>query len=574
MAAGETKVSLMTYLASVPDDAKIYVVVPGDTTPYYTTKAALFDGVVGGGVVSVNGNLVNNADPENPVINIPSLSQLLYSGGDRSLYAADLTGFTTFDIDYNLKGSALIIDTADSDITFLVKTGSAPNYVDGMEYIITNLTDYVLTFVADTGVTLDAESLVIPKNATAHVRFIQDTFNSRNIGHFAITYEFGELPSISVDSVPTDGSANAVSSNGVFDALANKADLVSGFVPSSQLPAYVDDILDGYYVNSSQFDDESFVPYTPARGKIYVDLNTNTQYRWTGTSYIQITNGAIASTSDVPEGSNLYFTAARVLATVLTGISFATGGAIVSTDTVLQAFGKIQKQINDLGSTYQALSTKDATGGYVGMTLFKINFKNAANTFTSFFTNSNTAARTYTFQDRNGTIADDTDISGLQSQLNNKVKIVIHDATTTTGINSTTSETIISSNLILANTFAATDVMNLVLLKLKSNGSGGTINYKVYVNTANSLSGAVQIATVIQSNTSMVTSTIGPKSYTFSGGNLEGLFGTSNDVGVLSTTALGSTTLNPAANFYIIVTGQLGTLNTNNARQTLLYITN
>jgi hypothetical protein len=54
---------------------------------------------------------------------------------------------------------------------------------------------------------------------------------------------------------------------------------------------------------------------------------------------------------------------------------------------------------------------KDATGGYAGLTLFKINFKNAANTFTSFFTNSNTAARTYTFQDRDGTIADNTDLA-------------------------------------------------------------------------------------------------------------------------------------------------------------------
>lgn len=57
------------------------------------------------------------------------------------------------------------------------------------------------------------------------------------------------------------------------------------------------------------------------------------------------------------------------------------------------------------------VANKDATGGYAGLTLFKINFKNAANTFTSFFTNSNTAARTYTFQDRNGTIADDTDLA-------------------------------------------------------------------------------------------------------------------------------------------------------------------
>ena len=60
------------------------------------------------------------------------------------------------------------------------------------------------------------------------------------------------------------------------------------------------------------------------------------------------------------------------------------------------------------------LSTwKDVSGGLVGMTLYKINFKNVANTFTSFFTNSNTAARTYTFQDKDQTIAglDDTTLS-------------------------------------------------------------------------------------------------------------------------------------------------------------------
>lgn len=43
------------------------------------------------------------------------------------------------------------------------------------------------------------------------------------------------------------------------------------------------------------------------------------------------------------------------------------------------------------------------------MTLLKINFKNAADTFTSFFTNANTAVRTYTFQDKDGTVAMSSD---------------------------------------------------------------------------------------------------------------------------------------------------------------------
>jgi hypothetical protein len=66
---------------------------------------------------------------------------------------------------------------------------------------------------------------------------------------------------------------------------------------------------------------------------------------------------------------------------------------------------------NNIGYVPENVANKDATGGYAGLTLFKINFKNAANTFTSFFTNSNTAARTYTFQNRDGTIADDTDLA-------------------------------------------------------------------------------------------------------------------------------------------------------------------
>lgn len=60
---------------------------------------------------------------------------------------------------------------------------------------------------------------------------------------------------------------------------------------------------------------------------------------------------------------------------------------------------------------------KDTTGGYAGLTLFKINFKNVANTFTSFFTNTNTAARTYTFQNRDGTILDSTDLSTLNTSI-------------------------------------------------------------------------------------------------------------------------------------------------------------
>lgn len=119
----------------------------------------------------------------------------------------------------------------------------------------------------------------------------------------------------------------------------------SGKISSALLPSYVDDVI--------EVTNYAALPASGETGKIYITLDNNKQYRWSGSSYIQITNGLIATTDDVPEGSKLYFTTARVLATVLSGISFLTGGSILATDSILVAFGKIQKQINDFSSLFQ-----------------------------------------------------------------------------------------------------------------------------------------------------------------------------------------------------------------------------
>ena len=67
-----------------------------------------------------------------------------------------------------------------------------------------------------------------------------------------------------------------------------------GKVPASQLPSYVDDVLEGYYVDETHFAekyiDDAPVYYTPEKGKIYVDISTDTDYssktyRWSGTKY-------------------------------------------------------------------------------------------------------------------------------------------------------------------------------------------------------------------------------------------------------------------------------------------------
>lgn len=64
--------------------------------------------------------------------------------------------------------------------------------------------------------------------------------------------------------------------------LALKADLVGGKIPSAQLPAYVDDVL--------EFDNLASFPATGEFGKIYVDKTTNATYRWSGSTYIVLTD--------------------------------------------------------------------------------------------------------------------------------------------------------------------------------------------------------------------------------------------------------------------------------------------
>lgn len=135
----------------------------------------------------------------------------------------------------------------------------------------------------------------------------------------------------------------------------------SGKVAAAQLPSYVDDVLE--YANFAA------LPGTGETGKIYITLDTNNEYRWSGSAYIQIV-ASPGTTDAVPEGStNKYFTAARVLATVLTGIGFSTATAITATDTILQAFGKLQAQITALfkipagGTAGQVLAKNSNTDG-------------------------------------------------------------------------------------------------------------------------------------------------------------------------------------------------------------------
>lgn len=93
-----------------------------------------------------------------------------------------------------------------------------------------------------------------------------------------------------LDALPTNSE--------LIDTLANKADLGSdGKVPASQLPSYVDDVLE--YATLSAF------PATGESGKIYVALDTGKTYRWSGSTYTEISESlALGETADTAYAGN------------------------------------------------------------------------------------------------------------------------------------------------------------------------------------------------------------------------------------------------------------------------------
>ena len=79
-----------------------------------------------------------------------------------------------------------------------------------------------------------------------------------------------------------------LSSKGLINGVASLD--ATGKVPSSQLPSYVDDVLE--FANLAGF------PATGETGKIYVAIDTNYTYRWGGSSYVSIAiagSGAVTS---------------------------------------------------------------------------------------------------------------------------------------------------------------------------------------------------------------------------------------------------------------------------------------
>ena len=164
-----------------------------------------------------------------------------------------------------------------------------------------------------------------------------------------LTTELGYTPEDAADKGQANGYASLDS---------------AGKVPSSQLPSFVDDVVEA--ANLAAF------PGTGETGKIYVAVDTGKTYRWSGTVYVEI-SASPGSTDSVTEGStNLYFTNARARAALSASqnISYnSTTGAFTGPDLTGYALTSSLATVATSGS-YNDLSNKPTlfSGSYTDLT--------------------------------------------------------------------------------------------------------------------------------------------------------------------------------------------------------------
>lgn len=109
----------------------------------------------------------------------------------------------------------------------------------------------------------------------------------------------------------------------------------SGKVPSSQLPSYVDDVIEGYFYNNGFYEEAAHTTaITGETGKIYVDLSGGRQvYRWSGSAFTAIPIGlALGDTSSTAYRGD-YGAAAYAHAVTNKGISAASGLYKITTNS-------------------------------------------------------------------------------------------------------------------------------------------------------------------------------------------------------------------------------------------------
>ena len=208
-------------------------------------------------------------DNFNPINYVPTARTITINGVTQDLSAN--RSFSTPDTITRIKGGNAG-SFVSGDITLAAGANVSINQTGNNITIASTDT----TYSAGNGLTLSGTTFSLPINNSGTGNVVTGISQNTN----GITVYYGSMPTSAdlANYVPLSqkGMPNGVAT---LDAM--------GLIPTTQLPAFVDDVL--------EFDSLSVFPANGEAGKIYVAKDTNKTYRWSGSMYVYITSGAVDS---------------------------------------------------------------------------------------------------------------------------------------------------------------------------------------------------------------------------------------------------------------------------------------
>lgn len=131
-----------------------------------------------------------------------------------------------------------------------------------------------------------------------------ETFAPSNHTHTAADIGLGNVDNTSDADKPISTATQAALDNKVNTSVLGQAGGVAtldgtGKVPSTQLPSYVDDVIEGYFYDNKFYSDKAHTSeITGEVSKIYIDVDSNLSYRYGGTTYTVITSSDMVAISN------------------------------------------------------------------------------------------------------------------------------------------------------------------------------------------------------------------------------------------------------------------------------------
>lgn len=207
----------------------------------------------------------------------------------KGLGSAAYTASTAYATSGHTHATSIATSSGTNQITLAANTKYAIT-AGGTSYVFTTPPDNNTTYSANTGIKLNGTTFQHTNAVTAGTAGTSSATSGSTLAVPYVTYD-------AQGHITGSGTHTHTVSGFLTSSSSLDASKLTGTVPTSVLPSYVDDVLE--YSAKSNF------PSTGETGKIYVDTSTNLTYRWGGSAYVEISPSlAIGSTASTAAKGN------------------------------------------------------------------------------------------------------------------------------------------------------------------------------------------------------------------------------------------------------------------------------